>query len=67
VVLELDSSQVEIVEAPPGKAKTPSELHGDAKRRNEAFESFVADMAKTFSEENRDKGGDGNVTGIVVG
>ena len=67
VVLELDSSQVEIVEAPPGKTKTPAELHGDAKRRNEAFGSFMTDMVKSFSEENHDKGDDGNVTGDVVG
>src|SRR5437899_3709329 len=67
VVLELHSSQVEIVEASPAKAKTPAELHEDEKKRSEAFGSFMAGMVEELSEENREKGGDGNVTGIVVG
>jgi hypothetical protein len=67
VVLELDPSQVAIVKTTPAKAKTPAELVEDKKKRSEAFGSFMAGMAKSFSEENRKKGGDGNVTGIVVG
>jgi len=67
VVLELDPSQLEIVESAPAKAKTPAELHADENKRGEALGSFLAGVAKSFSEENRKKGGDGNVTGIVVG
>jgi hypothetical protein len=67
VVLELDPSQVEIVEGAPAKPKTPAELHADEKKRSEAFGSFLTGMAKSFSDENREQGGDGNVTGIVVG
>jgi hypothetical protein len=67
VVLELDPSQVEIVKTTPWKAKTPAELHRDERKRSEAFGSFMGDLLKSFSEENRKKGGDGNVTGIVVG
>jgi hypothetical protein len=67
VVLELDPSQVEIVEATPTKAKTPAELLEDEKKRTKAFASFLGNMLEDFSEENRKKGGDGKVTGIVVG
>jgi len=67
VVLELDPSQVEVVEVSPLKVKTPAELLADEKKRSAAFGSFLADMAKSLSRENRDKGGDGDVTSIVVG
>ena len=67
VVLELDPSQVEIVERTPQKPNTPAELLEDKKKRNAALSSFTANMAKSFSRKNRKKGGDGNVTGIVVG
>ena len=68
VVLELDPSQLEIVEnAPATKSKTPAELLEDEKRRGNALGSFLAGVVKDLSEENRKKGGDGNVTGIVVG
>jgi hypothetical protein len=67
VVLELDPSQVEIVEVDPPKAKTPAELVADEKKRNRAFGSFMAGMVESFSQENRKQDGDGNVTGIVVG
>ncbi len=67
VVLELDPSRVEIVNADvPPKEKTPAELLEDKKKRDEALESFLARMAEELSKENRKKGGDGNVTGIVV-
>lgn len=67
VVLELDPSQLEVVDVNPPKAKSPAELHDDERKRREAFGSFMADMMKSVSRESRNKGGDGNVTGIVVG
>ena len=67
VVLELDRSQVEIAEASPAKAKTPAKLGEDEKKRDKAFGSFLAGMVEELSEENREKGGDGKVTRIVVG
>lgn len=67
VVLELDRSQVEIVKVVvPLKEKTPEELLEDEKKREKAFGSFLGGMVESFSRENRKKGGDGNVTGIVV-
>jgi hypothetical protein len=67
VVLELDRSQVEIVKVVvPLKDKTPEELLEDEKKRDKAFGSFLGGMVESFSRENRNKGGDGNVTGIVV-
>jgi hypothetical protein len=66
-VLELDASQVEIVEPTQVKAKTPVELEADEKKRSAAFGSFLEGMVKNLSEENRKQGGDGKVTGIVVG
>lgn len=65
VVLELDPSQLEIVETAPLKEKSAAELVEDEKRRGAAFGSFLGGMVESFSTENR-KGGDGNVTGIVV-
>jgi len=68
VVLELDPSQLEVVEeaTEARKKKTPEELVSDMKRRDEAFVSFMAGMVNDLSEENRKQGGDGNVAGIVV-
>jgi len=67
VVLELDRSQVEIVKVVvPLKEKTPEELLADEKKREKALETFLGSMVKSLSRENRKKGGDGNVTGIVV-
>jgi len=68
VVLELDPSQLEIVqEATQARnEKTPEEQFRDEKGRDEAFASFMAGMVNDLSEENRKQGGDGNVTGIVV-
>ena len=67
VVLELDPTQVEIVKADvPPKEKTPAELLEDEKKRDKAFGSFFTGMVEGLSKENRDNGGDGNVTGIVV-
>ena len=67
VVLELDPSQLEIVETTPTMAKTPAEMLEDEKKRSKAFGSFLGNMLEGLSEENRKKGGDGNVSGIVVG
>jgi hypothetical protein len=67
VVLELDRSQIEIVKVVvPLKEKTPEELLEDEKKRDEAFGSFLGGMVESLSRDNRNKGGDGNVTGIVV-
>ena len=70
VVLELDPSQVEILETEgvnPPREKSPTELAEAQKKRTQAFDDFMSGMVKGLSEENRSKGGDGNVTGIVVG
>ena len=67
VVLELDPSQVEIVKSDSlPKEKTPADLFEDRKKREKAFSSFFEGMVQELSKVNRDKGGDGNVTGIVV-
>ena len=67
VVLEIDPSQVEIVKSDSrAKEKTPAELLEDKKKREKAFASFFEGMVKDLSRVNREKGGDGNVTGIVV-
>jgi hypothetical protein len=50
----------------PLKEKTPEELVEDEKKREKAFGSFLGDMVESFSRKNRNNGGDGNVTGIVV-
>lgn len=67
IVLELDSSQIEIVKVTVSvKEKTPKELFVDEKKREKAMESFLGGMVESLSRENRKKGGDGSVTGIVV-
>jgi hypothetical protein len=67
-VLELDPSQITVIrpETPPTE-KTPQELAQDRKNRKKAFGSFMTGMVRDLSEENRREGGDGNVTGIVIG
>src|SRR5713101_1434360 len=68
VVLELDPSQITIIRAAsPPKEKRPKELVQDRKNRAKAFGNFMTDMVRDLSKENRREGGDGNVTGIVVG
>jgi len=68
VVLELYPSQMEVVKVVvPLKEKTPGELFADEKKRDAAFESFFGTMVEDLSRKNRENGGDGNVTGIVVG
>jgi hypothetical protein len=68
VVLELDPSQITVIrpETPPEK-KSPQELAQDRKNRAKAFGNFMTGMLRDLSEENRHEGGDGNVTGIVIG
>ena len=66
VVLELDPSQVEILEGVNPREKTPQELVEDKRKRAQAFGGFMTGMVKGLSEENRSRGGDGNVTGFVV-
>jgi hypothetical protein len=70
VVLELDPSQVEILEsreANPRRAKTPKELAEDRLKRKEAMAGYMAGMLRDISDENRKRGGDGNVIGAVLG
>lgn len=67
VVLELDQSQLEVVKVVgPHREKTPEELFEGAKKREKAFGSFLGGMVESLSRKNRNNGGDGNVTGIVV-
>jgi hypothetical protein len=69
VVLELEPSQVEIIEqgGPPPKEKTPEELVEDGRKRSAAMGAFLGGMVREFSEENRKNGGDGNVFGGLIG
>lgn len=68
VVLELEPSQVDILdEGSVPQAKTPAELAGAERKRAQAFGAFLQEMVGELAEENRKQGGDGNVTGIVVG
>jgi hypothetical protein len=68
VVLELEPSQVEILDGGnKPQAKTPAELAGVERKRAQAFSGFLKEMVGELAEENREQGGDGNVTGIVVG
>jgi len=70
VVLELDPSQVEVLDVQgvfPLKGKTPRELADDTKKRIAAMDGYLSGMVRDFSRESRENGGDGNVAGIVVG
>lgn len=69
VVLEMDPSQVEIVhdeDAPPRIEKTAAELAADDQKRAAAFGTFMAETVESFAEANRQRGGDSNVTGVVI-
>ncbi len=68
VVLELDPSHITVIrpEIPPTK-KSPQELARDRKDRAKSFGNFMTGMVQDLSEDNRREGGDGNVTGIVIG
>jgi len=67
-VLELDKSQIAVIRAasPPAK-KSPQELAQDRKNRANAFGEFMTGIVEDLRRENRKRGGDGNVTGIVIG
>jgi len=68
VVLELDPSQITVIrpEIPPTE-KSLQELTQDRKNREKSFGDFMTGIVRDLSEENRHEGGDGNVTGIVIG
>jgi len=68
VVLELDRSQITVIrpETPPTE-KSPQELAQDRKNRAKAFGGFMTGMVEDLQRENRKRGGDGNVSGIVIG
>lgn len=67
VVLELDASQVEVIdgEVVP-REKNPKELVHDAQKRVAAMHAFMAGMVKQLARENRKQGGDGKVFGAVI-
>jgi hypothetical protein len=67
-VLELDPSQITVIrpETPPTE-KSPQELAQDRKNRANAFGEFMTGIVEDLRRENRKRGGDGNVTGIVIG
>ncbi|MDA2937065.1 hypothetical protein MYX75_02225 [Acidobacteria bacterium AH-259-A15] len=69
VVLELDPSQVEVLDQKVSSRseKTPKELLEDRKKRDAAMQAFMLGMLKELSQENRRQGGDGNVFGGVIG
>jgi hypothetical protein len=68
VVLELGANQVEIVgDGQPRTEKTAEVLAHDKWRRDRAMADFMAGMVESLSDENRKNGGDGNVTGAVIG
>jgi len=66
VVLELERSQVKIMRG-KRREKTLRDILDDEQRRNQAMTGFMTDMVNQLSEENRKKGDNGNVTGILVG
>lgn len=66
VVLELDTSQVEIVESAPVEEKSAKDLVADERKRNQAMGAFLGAMVKEVSRQNREQGGDGNVAGVLV-
>jgi hypothetical protein len=69
VVLELNPSQVEVVKVGVSslQEKPPSELASDQRKRIQAMSSFLSDVVQGLSDENRKQGGDGNVSGGLVG
>jgi hypothetical protein len=66
VVLELEPSQLEILDGVAAPEKRPQELVADKKRREQAMVAFLAKMLEEASRENRKKGGDGNVFGLLA-
>jgi len=66
VVLELDPSQVEIVESATVEEKSAEDLVADERRRVKAMGAFLGGMVNELSRQNREQGGDGNVAGVLV-
>jgi len=66
VVLELDPSQVEIVESAPVKEKSAREFVADEARRSRAMGAFLGAVVSGFSEKDRKPGGNGNGAGAQV-
>lgn len=70
VVLELDSSQVEVIDGWREllrQEKTPKELVEDRKKRLNAFGGFMLEMLQRYSKKKEPKlGGEGNITGVMV-
>jgi hypothetical protein len=64
VVLELDPSQVEIVESVPVEEKSARELVAARRKRQEAMDAFMGAMVEELARQNREQGGDGNVFGV---
>ena len=62
----MDPSQVEIVESAPVKEKSARELVADERRRTTAMGAFLGTLVREFSRKNREQGGDGNVSGVLV-
>lgn len=67
VVLELQPSQLEILGGVPVEEKMPEEEADSERRRAEAFGKFMQGLVEDVSVANRKQGGDGDVTGIVIG
>jgi hypothetical protein len=69
VVLELDPSQLTVVSVGVSSLseKSPSELARDARKRAQAMDGFLRNLARRFFGEDRTHGGDGNVSGGHVG
>ena len=68
VVLELEPSQLDILDGGTiPQAKTPTEMAAAERKRAQAFGAFLQGMLGELAEENRKQGGDGDVTGIVIG
>lgn len=66
MVLELDPSQVEIMESAPVEEKTARELVSDERKRIQAMGAFLGAMVNEASRKNREQGGDGHVFGAIV-
>jgi hypothetical protein len=67
VVLELDASQVEILERDsPQREKTAADMLESEKKRTQAFGKFMTETMDQISRQNRDHGGDGKVFGVVI-
>jgi hypothetical protein len=66
VVLELDPSQVAIVDSAPVSDKSAQELVADERNRRAALGTFLGSLVEDVSRKNREQGGDGKVFGVIV-